>query len=41
MTNMALWSDLELEVAADMIDKGYDPYDYTDIQFYWKALLDD
>jgi hypothetical protein len=40
MTNQLL-SDLELEVAADMIKKGLDPYELDDIKKYWKALLDD
>jgi hypothetical protein len=37
---VALWSDLELEVAADMIKLDYDPYNAEDVAFYWMGLLD-
>lgn len=38
--SVALWSELELEVAADMIALDYDPYNPEDVAAYWQGLLD-
>ena len=35
----AMMSELELMVISDMKKHGYDPFNYADVQDYWKERL--
>ena len=35
----SMMSELELMVMGDMRKNGYDPFDYADVQDYWKERL--
>jgi hypothetical protein len=35
----SMMSELELMVVSDMRKNGYDPFDYVDVQDYWKERL--
>ena len=36
-----MYSELETLVMMDMSDEGYDPYNETSVNMYWKERLDD
>lgn len=38
---MDMSSDLEFMVSTDMINRGYNPYDISDIKEYWEDYFHD
>ncbi len=40
MANVQYLSDLEMLIEADMVDRGFNPYDASSRALYWELMLD-